>query len=422
MGAPSRRRRRDRRRARAAESSLPVESVRAAPRLGRGARRRAAVHGAAAPSACCRAPTRPSVRRAGVARARSCTATGSSRRAKERRQPTWTSSFGRSTRWCSAARSSCCSTSRSSACCGWRASSPTAGRGGGCARGAARWGRSYRARLSLALFAFFVIPALAFAVWIVRTAGDGRDAVARAARGRDAARPSSRAPARSPWLRERERASRHAAVAVSAAASCARRAIRSTTTSPRRAGFSRRKSSRRSPSTPRKPPPRSSRWATPRRCSGTGRSTLAPLPPVVIAAPARADDAHARSPAARSRRARAVRHGRRRARRALAERRRRAPARAARSVRCAQAALSIAGGSANAAARVASRRWSSSRCSRAFRRMAADLNASRAALEEAQRRTAAVLRNVASGVVAVDARAARHRSPIRAPSSCSACR
>jgi len=38
----------------------------------------------------------------------------------------------------------------------------------------------------------------------------------------------------------------------------------------------------------------------------------------------------------------------------------------------------------------------------AFRRMAADLAASRSALEEAQRRTAAVLRNVASGVVAVD--------------------
>ncbi len=38
----------------------------------------------------------------------------------------------------------------------------------------------------------------------------------------------------------------------------------------------------------------------------------------------------------------------------------------------------------------------------AFRRMTADLNASRSALEEAQRRTAAVLRNVASGVIAVD--------------------
>ena len=38
----------------------------------------------------------------------------------------------------------------------------------------------------------------------------------------------------------------------------------------------------------------------------------------------------------------------------------------------------------------------------AFRRMAADLNASRSALEEAQRRTAAVLRNVASGVIAID--------------------
>ncbi len=38
----------------------------------------------------------------------------------------------------------------------------------------------------------------------------------------------------------------------------------------------------------------------------------------------------------------------------------------------------------------------------AFRRMASDLSASRSALEEAQRRTAAVLRNVASGVIAVD--------------------
>jgi len=38
----------------------------------------------------------------------------------------------------------------------------------------------------------------------------------------------------------------------------------------------------------------------------------------------------------------------------------------------------------------------------AFRRMVSDLSASRTALEEAQRRTSAVLRNVASGVVAVD--------------------
>ena len=38
----------------------------------------------------------------------------------------------------------------------------------------------------------------------------------------------------------------------------------------------------------------------------------------------------------------------------------------------------------------------------AFRRMSSDLNASRSALEDAQRRTAAVLRNVASGVVAVN--------------------
>ncbi|HTR78639.1 MAG TPA: ATP-binding protein, partial [Gemmatimonadaceae bacterium] len=38
----------------------------------------------------------------------------------------------------------------------------------------------------------------------------------------------------------------------------------------------------------------------------------------------------------------------------------------------------------------------------AFRRMASDLNASRSALEDAQRRTSAVLRNVASGVIAVN--------------------
>jgi len=42
----------------------------------------------------------------------------------------------------------------------------------------------------------------------------------------------------------------------------------------------------------------------------------------------------------------------------------------------------------------------------AFRRMATDLNASRFALEEAERRTAAVLRSVASGVVAIDQRGA----------------
>ena len=42
----------------------------------------------------------------------------------------------------------------------------------------------------------------------------------------------------------------------------------------------------------------------------------------------------------------------------------------------------------------------------AFRRMARDLNESRHALEEAQRRIAAILRNVASGVVAVDGAAA----------------
>ncbi len=66
-----------------------------------------------------------------------------------------------------------------------------------------------------------------------------------------------------------------------------------------------------------------------------------------------------------------------------------------------QAALSLAGG-ARTLSFDAEPMAEFSPVFNAFRRMAADLNSSRSALEEAQRRTSAVLRNVASGVVAVD--------------------
>jgi signal transduction histidine kinase len=67
-----------------------------------------------------------------------------------------------------------------------------------------------------------------------------------------------------------------------------------------------------------------------------------------------------------------------------------------------QAALSLAGG-ARSLSFDAEPMAEFSPVFTAFRRMASDLNASRSALEDAQRRTSAVLRNVASGVVAVGA-------------------
>jgi nitrogen fixation/metabolism regulation signal transduction histidine kinase len=71
------------------------------------------------------------------------------------------------------------------------------------------------------------------------------------------------------------------------------------------------------------------------------------------------------------------------------------------SARLRQAALSLAGG-ARTLSFDTEPMAEFSPVFNAFRRMAADLNSSRSALEEAQRRTSAVLRNVASGVVAVD--------------------
>jgi two-component system nitrogen regulation sensor histidine kinase NtrY len=128
--------------------------------------------------------------------------------------------------------------------------------------------------------------------------------------------------------------------------------------------------------------------------------TLAPLPPVVIAAPARATDA----PLGRRRRDLGVLVLFATALGALAAlwlsgaaaRQLAKPIGALR-----EAALSIAGGSRSPPLE-SEPTVEFLPVFAAFRRMTADLNASRSALEEAQRRTAAVLRNVASGVVAVD--------------------
>ena len=113
----------------------------------------------------------------------------------------------------SAARSSCCSTSPSSVCSGLRASSPTAARDAGCARGGARWGRSYRARLSLALFAFFVIPGSHSRSGRTASWRPTRSSRARCSSARHCGSVAAHAVALT-RLARRERASRHAAPPV----------------------------------------------------------------------------------------------------------------------------------------------------------------------------------------------------------------
>ena len=76
------------------------------------------------------------------------------------------------------------------------------------------WGRSYRARLSLALFAFFVLPALAFAVWSYQQLATDATAVAGVARRRDAARVDATAW-RAAVVAGGKQSSRHAAHALS---------------------------------------------------------------------------------------------------------------------------------------------------------------------------------------------------------------
>ncbi len=272
--------------------------------------------------------------------------------------------------------------------------------------GAGRWlrarrrtlGRSYRARLSLALFAFFVIPGLAFAIWMYGQLA--ADAI------------QSRAVLVGETLRSVE-------PSVGALAHLANESERLETPLFLFRGGELRQTSDQlyddlAP-TGRLLPPKiestlavhSEETATEVESVGDAPTlfgyrslTVAPLPPVVIAAPARATDA----PLGRRRRDLGVLVLFATALGALAAlwlsgaaaRQLAKPIGALR-----EAALSIAGGSRTPPLE-SEPTVEFLPVFAAFRRMTADLNASRSALEEAQRRTAAVLRNVASGVVAVD--------------------
>lgn len=281
----------------------------------------------------------------------------------------------------------------------WMASVVADGGGGRWLRARRRsWGRSYRARLSLALFAFFVIPATAFAVWSYeQLATDATQS--RAVLVRETLRALS-APQRPLWLpAEADRldtplmlfyGGELAETSDSLLTDLApigrfldpdaelTLAVRGEATDTRLQNVDNQS-----------------------LLFGYRAFTREGLPPVVIGAPARADEL------------------------ALGRRRRdlgvlvlfatavgalaalwlsgiaaRQLARPIGTLRA--AALSIAGGERTPPLE-AEPTIEFSPVFTAFRRMAEDLNASRTALEEAQRRTSAVLRNVASGVVAVDA-------------------
>ena len=120
----------------------------------------------------------------------------------------------------------------------WLASVIADGGGGRWLRARRRtWGRSYRARISLALFAFFVIPAAAFAIWsygqLATDTTQSRSLLVRetlrVARRSAAMRP--RGFRRKPIVSTRRSSS-------TTADSCAKRAIRSTKTSRRPAASS----------------------------------------------------------------------------------------------------------------------------------------------------------------------------------------
>ncbi|HET9424321.1 MAG TPA: ATP-binding protein [Gemmatimonadaceae bacterium] len=260
-----------------------------------------------------------------------------------------------------------------------------------------RWWRSYRARLSLALFAFFIIPAAAFAAWSYRQlANDARQArqllVTETLR---AASPDSASP---DWLRiEGRRLGTPLLLYVDGELRAA-----SDTLLEMMAPFGRLLD----PVVHEALSENDEGTASRMQSLGPGEEVLVGYRPVdasrpaILAAPARADEL------------------------SLDRRRRdlgvlvlfatalgglaalwlsgiaaRQLARPIRNLR--EAALSIGGGerlpSLEAQPTVEFQPVFS-----AFRRMATDLHASRSALEDAQRRTIAVLRNVASGVVAVD--------------------
>ncbi|HEV8447432.1 MAG TPA: ATP-binding protein [Gemmatimonadaceae bacterium] len=272
--------------------------------------------------------------------------------------------------------------------------------------GAGRWlrarrrtlGRSYRTRLSLALFAFFVIPGLGFAVWMYGQLAS--DAV------------QSRAVLVGETLRSIE----PTANSLSRLSEQAERL--ETPLFVFRGGELRQTSDQLYDDlapTGRLLPPSIERTLTVHaeenatEIESVGDSptlfgyrslTEIPPPPAVIAAPARATDA----PLGRRRRDLGVLVLFATALGALAALwlsglAARQLAKPIGSLR--EAALALAGGSRTAPLETEPT-IEFLPVFAAFRRMTADLNASRSALEEAQRRTAAVLRNVASGVVAVD--------------------
>ena len=275
MAAPSAGRRRDRRRARAAEPAVRVESVRAAPRS------RVEEHDVEPPyTVRLRGPLLPRAdttvrptrwRRDGHAAARRPDRRD---RQRARRPRTSTSSCDRSTRWCSAAR---CIVLLDLAIVGalWLASVIADG-------GAGRWLRARRRTLGPQLSR----AALARALRVLRHSGGWRSRS-----GRTDSWPRTRRSRAPCSCGETLRVARAAARARSPGSPAEsdrldtplfllprRRAAADERPALRRPGADRaasrrRESSRRSPSTPRKPPPRSSRSATPRRCSAIGRST-----------------------------------------------------------------------------------------------------------------------------------------------------
>jgi len=272
--------------------------------------------------------------------------------------------------------------------------------------GAGRWlrarrrtlGRSYRARLSLALFAFFVIPGLAFAIWMYGQLATDAIQSRAVLVGETLRSIEPAAPALSHLTEESDRLATPLFVF--------------------RGGELRQTSDQLyddlAPTGRLLPPSielslavHAEETATEVEPIGDAPTlfgyrslTEAPSPPVVIAAPARATDA----PLGRRRRDLGVLvvfatalgglaalwlSG-------LAARQLAKPIGALR-----EAALAIAGGSRTPPLEPEPT-VEFLPVFAAFRRMTSDLNASRSALEDAQRRTSAVLRNVASGVVAVD--------------------
>jgi two-component system nitrogen regulation sensor histidine kinase NtrY len=261
-----------------------------------------------------------------------------------------------------------------------------------------RWGRSYRSRLSLALFAFFIIPAIAFAIWsygqLATDAGQSRRLLV--SETLRALTPPPNAPL---WLpAESDRLDTPLFLYQAGELRGASDALYADLAPIGR--YLNRKTELALSVRAEETDTRLERVDGSFTLFGYRAFTGLAVPATVLAAPARADEL------------------------ALGRRRRdlgvlvlfatavgalgalwlsgiaaRQLARPIGTLR--EAALALAGG-ARSLPLDAEPTVEFSPVFTAFRRMAADLNTSRTELEEAQRRTAAVLRNVGSGVVAVD--------------------